>query len=250
MRNVFIDFEASQYTQEIISVGAVADTGEEFYSLVNTKHTIGRFVSELTGINQKDIYKAKTADCVFDDLYSWLYDLTDDSSKIQFICYGNCDMSFAINTLKSLKWSMCAQMVLSLIICNMVDYSEYVKSYFGLSRHIGLLKVAQYYSNNYDLVQTHNALDDAKMLKFIYENVQKGEPMVDNPFEEYMQRIELYDNDGNLIETFYGMAQAVKWISEINKMPAGSHRNRIVNKILAASQQKKSYCGFNWVVSN
>lgn len=251
MRNVFIDFEASQYTQEIISVGAVIDTGEEFYSLVNTKHTIGKFVSELTGIDQKEIVKAKSPDIVFNDLSAWLYGLTNNGNqKIQFICYGNSDMGFAINTLKNLKWSMCAQTILALIICNMVDYSEHVKSYFGLSRHVSLLKVAQYYSKDENLVQTHNALDDAKMLKFIYEKVQEGKPMVENPFNEYMQRIELYDNDDNLIETFYGMGQAVKWVTEINRMPKDSHRNRIMNKILSASQQKKSYCGFKWVVIN
>ena len=248
MKNVFIDFEASQYTQEIISVGAVTDDGQEFYSLVKTDHKIGNFISNLTGIQQIDVDIAASPDNVFEELFYWLQRVFPKGDKIQFVCYGNSDIGFAVNTLRNLRKSMAAQAVLSMIICGMIDYSEYVKAFFGLSKHVSLLKVAQYYSEDH-VTQDHNALNDARLLKFIYNKIQEGAPLVDNPFEEYMEKIEAYDIEGNLVETFYGMAAATKWVSEISHMPKGSHKKRIKNKIMAASQQKQTYCGFNWVVT-
>lgn len=246
MRNIFIDFEASQYTQEIISIGAIAETGEEFYSLVETKRKVGNFVSALTGIKQEDIENAPSPDEVFTKMFHWIQKISN-GEKIQFICYGNSDTIFAANTLKKLKNSMSAQATLSMIICNLIDYAEYVKAYFGLSQHVSLIKVAQYYSKK-ELAQDHNSLNDAKLLKFIYEKIQSGAQLVENPFEEYMQKIEVYDNEENLVETFYGMASATQWVIEINHMPKASQKRRIRNKIIAAAQQKQNYCGFNWVV--
>ena len=248
MKNIFIDFEASQYTQEIISIGAIADNGETFYSLVNAKHKVGNFVAALTGIKQEDIQTAPSPDKVFSEMFKWI-EKVSQGDKTQFICYGNSDMTFAANTLKNLRNSMQAQAALSLICCNIIDYAEYVKSYFGLSQAVSLLKVAQYYSDE-QLIQDHNSLNDAVLLKFAYEKIQSGAPLVENPFEEYMQKIEAYDNEDNLVETFYGMADAAKWIVETNHMPKGAHKRRIKNKIIAAAQQKQSYCGFNWVVYN
>ena len=246
MRNIFIDFEASQYTQEIISIGAVTDTGEEFYSLVKTEHKVGNFVATLTGINQVDIENAPSPDEVFSNMFNWLQKSLKNDEKIQFICYGDSDLGFARNTLKNLKNSMTAQAMLSLIVCNIIDYAEYIKSYFGLSKRVSLIKVANYYDSS--LVQNHCSLTDAKLLKFIYGKVQSGVPLVENPFEEYMQKIEVYDTNNTLIETFYGLASAAKWVVELNHMPKNSHKRRIKNKIIASSQQKQSYCGFNWVV--
>lgn len=246
MKNVFIDFEASQYTQEIISIGAVMDTGEEFYSLIKINHDIGFFVSNLTNIKKENLENAPKADKVFDYFYNWLVLNNKDGDRIQFICYGNSDLTFANNTLKTIKNSFFAQSALSLIINNIVDYAEYIKAYFGLSKHVSLIKVAQYYSNE-QLTQDHNALNDAKLLKFVYENIQKGEKLVENPFREYAQKIEVYENE-NLIETFYGMAEAIKWLKTIIQMPKGTQRKRIENKIISASQQQKSYCGYNWIL--
>ena len=36
--NVYIDLEATQFGREIISFGAVAENGAEFYTLVRPKH--------------------------------------------------------------------------------------------------------------------------------------------------------------------------------------------------------------------
>lgn len=249
--NIYIDFEASQYTQEIISVGAISSSGEEFYSLVNTSRPVGKVVEGLTGIKQQDITDADQPNIVFEDFFFWLQDVSNNGNKkVRFICYGNSDLDFAKNTLKKTGNSLYAEAALSMIICNMVDYAEYTKDYFGLARHISLLKLARFYSHNENLQQNHNSLDDAKLLKFIYEKIQEGNDLVENPFLEYMQKIEIYDNDNNLIETFYGMGQAIKWVIDFKHMSPNASKKKIANKIIAVSQSKEEYCGFNWVMIN
>ena len=50
----FIDFEASQFAEEIISVGCVDESGRSFYSLVRPKKPkkVTDFITKLTGITR------------------------------------------------------------------------------------------------------------------------------------------------------------------------------------------------------
>ena len=43
--NYFIDFEATQFSSGIISVGCVAENGAEFYTIVNTKHKVNSIIT-------------------------------------------------------------------------------------------------------------------------------------------------------------------------------------------------------------
>ena len=246
----FIDFEASQYTQEIISIGCVAETGETFYSLVHTNRPVGKFVSSLTGLTQEDVAKAPKPDVIFTVFYQWLEKTNPTKRPITFICYGNADTGFALNTLKRITMSFSAQCALSLIALNLVDYSETVKSAFGLSKHISLLKVLQYYKHDDTLVQTHNALDDALMLKEVYENLQKHTPIDIVAFPEYMAQIERYNSNHEFEEVFYGMEPAIEWIKEHQGMPGDTKTSQIATRIKNSSEQKKQYCGFYWVIKN
>ena len=82
----FIDFEASQFTQEIISIGCVCETEQTFYSLVHTRHKIGNFIQELTGITQAEVNSAPTPDEVFLQFFKWLEETNPIGDKLQFIC--------------------------------------------------------------------------------------------------------------------------------------------------------------------
>lgn len=56
----FIDFEATENSNEIISVGCVDENGGEFYSLVQP-HKIEKlteFITDLTGITTEDLQNA------------------------------------------------------------------------------------------------------------------------------------------------------------------------------------------------
>ncbi len=249
MKNVYIDFEASQFTQEIISIGAVAYNGKEFYSLININGEVGKFITKLTGISKDDIQNAPNAKQVFEDFFCWLLDISNGGKeKLQFICYGNSDMTFAINSLKRIAHSLYAQASLSLIITNIVDYAEHVKAYFGLSQHVSLLKVAQYCTKDDTLVQTHNSLDDAKMLKTVYEKIQGGDVLPVDPYLEYAQKIEVYDLNDNLLQSFFGVKDTYNWLVKEKNIPKKAYRAKIINKILAAAKENKSYCDLVWVL--
>lgn len=247
--NFFLDFEASQFTQEIIAIGCVSETDEAFYSLVNTKHRIGSFVKELTGITQEEIKNAPTPDEVFKDFFSWL-ETTSKGEKVSFICYGNNDTNFAIKTLQNVKKSFLAECALSLISTNTIDYSNYIKTFFGLSQNISLLKIAQFFSPNKELVQTHNALDDAIMLKFVYDNVQNGLDINSDIVLDYMTKIERYSTTGELLETYFGLGKAIKWIMDFQKMPVDAKKKKVANHIKIAAENDSAYCGFKWKIKS
>ncbi|MBQ4213637.1 MAG: hypothetical protein II673_00550, partial [Ruminococcus sp.] len=111
----FIDFEASQFAEEIISVGCVDESGRSFYSLVRPKKPkkVTDFITKLTGITREEVLAAATADEVFSKLYDWL----DKSEAVKFYCYGDCDRRFAFNTVVTAE-DFRAQTALSLIIAN------------------------------------------------------------------------------------------------------------------------------------
>ena len=244
----FIDFEASQFTQEIISIGCVCETEHSFYSLVHTNHKIGNFIQELTGITQTEINLAPTPDEVFLHFFNWLQETNPTGDKLQFICYGNLDTVFASHTLKNIQHSYLAQAALSLIALHTLDYSVLVKNYFGLNKNIALVKVAQYLQPEKNILQTHNALDDAVMLKQVYDCIQQGFTVDDGILSDYKTHIECYDQDRKLIEVFSTLQAAVHWLITEMHMPKGTKSKRVLNAIKNASQKDKTYCNLYWKI--
>lgn len=79
----FIDFEATEYSNEIISIGCVDENGREFYSLVQPHkiEKLTKFITDLTGITTEDLCNAPTANEAFSEFYNWL----DKSEKVNFL---------------------------------------------------------------------------------------------------------------------------------------------------------------------
>ena len=53
--NFYIDFEANQFSDRIISIGCISENGNNFYSLCRPSkpgETITNFITELTGITK------------------------------------------------------------------------------------------------------------------------------------------------------------------------------------------------------
>lgn len=170
----FIDFEAMQFSNYIISIGCVREDGDTFYSLVKPaskdNNKISKFISDLTGITNDMLINAPEADKVFEQFFSWVELQSVASGETpEFYCYGNCDTDFI---LANLNKSNCffAKMILSYMYANMKDYAPVVKEHFGLVKLIGLAKVADYYRGE-EIKQDHNALSDAQLLKYVYEQV-------------------------------------------------------------------------------
>ena len=89
---IFLDLEATQFSKEIISIGAVSDKNQEFYKLVRSKKKITKLITDLTNITNEDLKKAKKFYEVFDEFWDWCCSQkTTKNEKIIFFVYGNFD---------------------------------------------------------------------------------------------------------------------------------------------------------------
>lgn len=183
----FIDFEATQFSNEIISIGCVNEKGETFYSLVQANpKKVTSFITKLTGITREEIRNAPSADMVFSDFFNWI---TKDSDKSHiFYVYGDTDGTFVNTNLKRAKdtQAICA---LKMINKGLTDYSKTVKKHYGLIKNIKLIKLVQYYRQE-EVKQSHNALEDAFFLKEVYDAIQAEGDNVENPFPDYSIEVE------------------------------------------------------------
>ena len=248
----FIDFEASQFAEEIISVGCVDESGRSFYSLVRPKKPkkVTDFITKLTGITREEVLAAATADEVFSKLYDWL----DKSEAVKFYCYGDCDRRFAFNTVVTAE-DFRAQTALSLIIANIVDFSVELRKHFKMKRSIGLAKAVSYYRGE-EVVQRHNSLDDAVYLREVF--IKSRSEVIDKcPFDEYPP------NRGEVVHTgkrsvmamrddfeitFASCGKAAEWLSQVQlkKKLTVKEKQSISNKISLAMEREKPYSGYVW----
>ena len=92
----FIDFEATQFSEEVISVGCIREDGETFYSLVSpVEGKITPFITNLTGITAEMLQNAMSPDHVFDQFYDWAFN-GDDTPD--FFVWGSNDVDFLRHT--------------------------------------------------------------------------------------------------------------------------------------------------------
>lgn len=265
----FIDFEATQFSNEIISIGCVNEKNQTFYSLVQSKKKITPFITSLTGLTKEQIEEAPNTDKVFSDFFDWL----DHSEPAEFYCYGDCDIEYVNKNLNLHAHCFKSQCALSLISTNLIDYSNIVRKHFGLRDCIGLVKVVTYYRKLMNpFKQRHNALEDALFLKEVYDGINAEQTVIGDPFPEYTKRSdmvtkidEINENStinldcivhrkkkGEILTTYNSMAEAVEaallLIPVGDRELAAKNKNRIACKINRASQRKEKYSGFRWEV--
>jgi DNA polymerase III epsilon subunit-like protein len=259
----FIDFEATQFSNEIIAIGCVREDGAEFYSLVHTKKKLNNFITELTGLTQEMIDVAPSSDEVFTKFFDWC---SENDSLPEFYCYGNSDKDFVKSNFKKTTCFK-AGAILGCIYTSLIDYSSTVKAHFGLIQNIALAKVVEYYRKE-EIVQAHNALDDAKMLKEVYDHVS-GSPMEFGVFPEYQAKEaasividgQIKDEDlaqmkilrmkgGQVIEEYATMTEAITWV--YNQIPDSDPNkpnmilDRIGRNIKKANRNKTKYFNCRW----
>lgn len=253
----FIDFEAQKYTNEIISIGCIREDGKKFYSLVhpgNKHRKLSNFIKELTHITQEEIDNAPSVDMVFSQFFTWIM---YDKEPVQFYCYGNCDIQFVRSSMK-LATNIFAQTALSLIASNLHDYSNTVVEHFNLYTPPSLMKVVSYFAKR-EIAQTHNALDDAGLLYYIYLNIQKNLPIESDAFSEHKKHITdmrlLNESsyayvirrykDKKCVNTFLTLEAAADHIDMLmfKENPKGSRPNKdnIKKRITAAIKLNKPY---------
>jgi len=272
--NYFIDFEATQFSNEIIAIGCVRSNGDTFYEEVRAKKKITPFITSLTGITDVQNKVAPSSDEVFNKFFDWISQYPDE--RAIFYCYGNSDLDFVKKNL-ILSQNIWAQAALSIIGMNLYDYSKTVKEHFGLIKNISLVKIIAYYRGVDSIHQIHNALEDALYLKEVYDNVSNENKVEGHPFPDYeadnyaaikkektnketnqsprnilrslKHKVLMYNDTGEILEqTFYNIGEARAYI--ISKLgpidKAKANKAKIDNKIINAHKKKISYNGHKW----
>lgn len=183
--NYYLDFEATQFSNRIISVGCVSSSGKSFYSLVRPVHDakVNAFITDLTGITQDMVNIAPTADEVFMQLKQFIRDTNVDNNETFFFVYGDSDTGFCDHTAKYMEDKE-AQDFAYYLGASLIDYSKVVCRFFQTGA-ISLKKVLAYFRGT-PVIQNHNALEDAEMLREVALAIANAPRPTVNPFAREM----------------------------------------------------------------
>ena len=188
--NIYLDFEATQPENEIIAIGAVAENGATFHSLVKPQlSSISKWVSDLTHISPEDLEKAFTIDRVLADFDEWVRIQESDFMKCEFISYGD-DAQFIKHTIPAITEEH-PFLVASSLYFRIKDGTKETFKFFKGS--ISLLKAFNYIQEQ-EHKQNHNPLEDAIMLKKVYDYMNHHEPLPQHPYRS--AKVESQNNKG------------------------------------------------------
>lgn len=248
--NFYIDFEATQPENEIIAVGAVAENGATFYSLVKPRIScMSNWISQMTHISQEELNQAKNIDEVFVEFDLWVTVQEPNIMKCNFIAYGN-DETFIKATLPAIKDDH-AFVTAAYLLAKIEDGSKKITKFFNGS--ISLINAFNYIQslNN---KQQHNPLEDANMLKTVYENIDNLEPLKRHPFghdfpENKMPSGKFYCITGKKKREFATCDDAIDWLLNTYypvERRAEVHRDRVAVRIMKAIKQNTKYMNYKW----
>ncbi len=174
----YLDFEANgiSQTQEIISIGAVTETGESFYSLVRPHARLDKKIKQLTNISQEEAEIAPSIEEVMSEFYHWLFKMKNGvGANVQYYVYGSEDTHF-IDCSIALTDDEVTKARLMVIQDNIENVSKRVAKKFNRDS-IGLRSayLTMILSSDEPAFQRHNALEDAEMLKYVWEHLEDYE---------------------------------------------------------------------------
>lgn len=259
---IFVDFEATQPGNEIIEIGAVTETGEEFHTYVRSLHSeITPFIEKLTGITQETVDNAPSPQSAFDQFRDWIYKIKLPGgalSDIEFIAYGDSDKLFLTETIKNNLCKVWDNRTLGLV-CYMaqtiIDYSKITKRFFNTK--ISLIKAFNYVKEM-EKKQRHMALEDAEMLRTIFNSIDNKEPLETNPFVNTHPEGDIKDVDyifpsGVFYakidkapeKRFENVMEAVDFAMKTNHM-TNAYKDRVAKNIMMAIRKNKKYCNIRW----
>lgn len=165
--NFYLDFEATRFSNRIISIGCIAENGTTFSTLVKPgdKKKVDKFITELTGITNEMLEEAPDADSAFQMLYNFI-EANNDGKVPAYYVYGNSDADFLYSTAKHMNNTL-ACITAQAIAGNLIDYAAVVKKFFVAKSDLALRKVYMLIRDEQNIVQKHDALEDAKMLETV-----------------------------------------------------------------------------------
>lgn len=262
----YFDFEANQFTEHIISVGVAAENGEAFFSFVGNypgkkKEKITKFITELTGITQETYDNAPTADYVFSSVHEWINSNLPDEETPEYYCYGDCDVKFIEQTLHHIT-NFSAFTFLTSLKTSIVNYAPVVAQKMNRTS-VGLQRIYNFLKEE-ENKQKHSSLEDAFMLKYVMENIDKVCPVENLPKAPevktcYSQgRVSSFPTGKFYIRgigkhaterEFANIHEAMEWLisNRIGKKERDCiHRDRMALKIMKAIRKNETYMNYRW----
>ena len=160
--NFYLDFEATQFSERIISIGCVADNGNEFNTLVKPPKgdKVNQFITNLTGITQEMVENADCADVCFLALREFIRSESNGEETFFFV-YGNADSHFIERTVAKMIDPEARKFAYKLG-ASLIDFSEITQRFFRMNVS---LKNAVAYFRQEEVQQNHHAIDDAELLR-------------------------------------------------------------------------------------
>ena len=166
---IFIDFEANDLPQvpEIIAIGAWSEDNKSFYTLVKPNFRLTHNITALTGIHQSQVDVAPSIDAAMLAFWTWITTLPNND-EIEYITYGDKDIEY-------LKCSrdFCKRIDSANIITEIIRSLHHIEKELFAEKPLKLYNVYRKLKGDKTYIHpidAHNAIIDAYMLKFVYEN--------------------------------------------------------------------------------
>lgn len=188
---IFMDFEGSQFSHEIIAIGCSKVTCDDNGKIISDYQTfkryvkcygmIGRIVTRLTNITPEILRnEGVTLETMFDELNDFIGDNIDDCC---FIAFGSNDVKMIIDSIKISKPKNDA---VGLAICkHSLDFLAFISQYikdekgnnYSLTNYLKLYNVEPF-------GQSHDPLNDAIDLMNLYSHFMEDKEL---RAREYLQ---------------------------------------------------------------
>ena len=187
----FIDLEGTQFSHEMIAIGAIkVDVRRDgsikkihkgYYTLVRPKSRIGKVVTDLTGITEKDVKENGVPfRTVIRDLkkYMGLY-----FTKCLFVAFGNHDFRIMAQSLAH-NLDVNKEDV-ETIIKHQFDFADFLSTYIKDEKNntLSLANFLKIFNIDFKGKQ-HNALADTENLVYLYDAFLKNKEIVVNEYRK------------------------------------------------------------------
>lgn len=163
---IFVDFEANM-PREIVSIGAISETGYAFYSLIEPHEPLHKIIKKITGLTDEDFEEVPSIEEVTDTFMRWV-DTVTNGGPYEFLVYGNQDPIFVAGSIQMTNDKQTKEMLQD-VKDNLKNVDKAIARSAGWSYVPSLEKAYTMMGGTFENGHPHNALKDAEMLKYVYE---------------------------------------------------------------------------------
>ena len=194
---LFLDLEGTQYTHEVISIGAylakltragtTGPTKKGFYILVKSREKISKFITEFTGITNSMVEKDGVS---FDEAMIRLRKYIGGSLKhTRMVTYGASDLGMLRSSINNAPYNEKSDEFVETLCKTNLDFQAFSTQYMKDDKNnvLSLQNSIKKFSLEFEGNQ-HNALADAKNLQNLYDSFQSKYDIVINEYKKVLQQ--------------------------------------------------------------